>query len=100
MNAPHRLPGVAPDELESFRINSHVELVTLLRSLVRARSRCSVQFGEGAQDFLVKGKFDGPALVRAMRHSLERKRILEALRENEQRYKLLIESTSDYNFGI
>jgi PAS domain S-box-containing protein len=51
---------------------------------------------QGAQDFLVKGKFDGPALVRAMRHSLERKRILEALRENEQRYKLLIESTSDY----
>ncbi len=52
MNAPHRLPGVAPDELESFRIYSHVEVVTLLRSLVRARSRCSVQFGEGAQDFL------------------------------------------------
>lgn len=35
---------------------------------------------EGAQDYLVKGKFDGDLLVRSMRYSLERIRTEEALR--------------------
>ena len=54
----------------------------------------------GAQDYLIKGQVDGPALLRGLLHALERKRILEALRENEQRYKLLIESTSDYIYTV
>lgn len=54
----------------------------------------------GAQDYLVKGQVDGPVLLRSMLHALERKRITEALRENEQRYKLLIESTSDYIYTV
>lgn len=33
----------------------------------------------GAQDYLVKGKVDGPALRRAVRHSLERKRASQLL---------------------
>ena len=55
---------------------------------------------QGAQDYLVKGQVDGPVLLRAMLHALERKRIMEALRENEQRFKLLIESTSDYIYTV
>ncbi|MEW6657101.1 MAG: HD domain-containing phosphohydrolase [Thermodesulfobacteriota bacterium] len=35
---------------------------------------------EGAQDYLVKGKFDGDLLVRSMRYSQERMRTEEALR--------------------
>ena len=54
----------------------------------------------GAQDYLLKGQVDGPVLLRAVLHALERKRILEALRENEQRYKLLIETTSDYIYTV
>lgn len=54
----------------------------------------------GAQDYLLKGQVDGPVLLRALHHALERKRILEALRENEQRYKLLIETTSDYIYTV
>ena len=54
----------------------------------------------GAQDYLLKGQVDGPVLLRALLHALERKRILEALRENEQRYKLLIETTSDYIYTV
>jgi PAS domain S-box-containing protein len=34
----------------------------------------------GAEDFLVKGKFDGPILVRALRYAIERKRAEKALR--------------------
>src|SRR4051812_14575144 len=34
---------------------------------------------EGAQDFLVKGQFDGGLLMRAMRYAIERKQAQEAL---------------------
>lgn len=35
---------------------------------------------EGAQDYLVKGKVDGPRLVQAMRYAVERQRLLERTR--------------------
>lgn len=46
MNAPLDAP-LAAEDLESFRIHSRVEVVTLLRELVRSRSRVTVHAGNG-----------------------------------------------------
>jgi len=39
----------------------------------------------GAQDYLIRGRFDAEGLARAIRYALERKRYADVLRENEQR---------------
>jgi DNA-binding response OmpR family regulator len=41
----------------------------------------------GAEDFLIKGKFDNQLLLRALRYAIERKRAEQALRESEWRLK-------------
>src|SRR5512146_443194 len=46
---------------------------------------------EGAQDYLVKGRFDGSLLVRSMRYGLERKRGEAALQASEERFRSLVE---------
>lgn len=43
----------------------------------------------GAQDYLVKGKFDCDLLSRAISYAVERKQTLEALRRSEERYHKL-----------
>ena len=39
--------------------------------------------GEGAQDYLVKGRLDSGSLVRSLRYAIERKRAEEAVRRSE-----------------
>jgi PAS domain S-box-containing protein len=58
---------------------------TLADHLVRA----------GAQDYLVKGQINGQLLLRSIRYALERKQIESALRESEEKYRLLHESMID-----
>jgi PAS domain S-box-containing protein len=47
---------------------------------------------EGAQDYLVKGKVDGPALAHGLLYAIERNRAEEALEKSEAFYHSLVES--------
>jgi PAS domain S-box-containing protein/putative nucleotidyltransferase with HDIG domain len=47
----------------------------------------------GAEDFLVKGQFDGPILVRSLKYAITRKWSEDALRETKERYCNIFENT-------
>jgi diguanylate cyclase (GGDEF)-like protein/PAS domain S-box-containing protein len=49
----------------------------------------------GAQDYLVKGRFDTQTLVRSIRYALERKRGEKALRDSEERYAISVRGAND-----
>lgn len=49
----------------------------------------------GAQDYLIKGEFDGSLLNRALRYARERKISEFALRESENRFRDMFNSSSD-----
>jgi PAS domain S-box-containing protein len=51
-----------------------------------------VAMREGAQDYLVKNKVDGPALAHGLLYAIERKRAEEALEKSEAFYHSLVES--------
>jgi two-component system cell cycle sensor histidine kinase/response regulator CckA len=50
---------------------------------------------EGAQDYLVKGTFDGRLLLRSIRYAIERKRSEEALRHSEATVRAIFENSLD-----
>jgi two-component system, cell cycle sensor histidine kinase and response regulator CckA len=50
---------------------------------------------EGAQDYLVKGSFDGRLLVRSIRYAFERKQSEEALRNSEATVRAIFENSLD-----
>jgi len=50
---------------------------------------------EGAQDYLVKGTFDGRLLLRSIRYAIERKRSEEALRQSEATLRAIFENSLD-----
>ena len=54
----------------------------------------------GAQDYLAKGQVDGNLLVRALRHAIERRRAEEALRHSKERFRSLVETTSDWIWEV
>ena len=49
----------------------------------------------GAQDYLVKGRIDGPMLSRTMRYAIGRKRQERALQRSEERYRAVFQSAMD-----
>ncbi|HEY1936900.1 MAG TPA: response regulator [Candidatus Angelobacter sp.] len=50
---------------------------------------------EGAQDYLVKGSFDGRLLLRSIRYAIERKKSEEALRSSEATVRAIFENSLD-----
>ena len=49
---------------------------------------------DGAQDYLVKGKFDNRELTRSLRYAIERERVEQALRLSEESFRDLFDSMS------
>jgi len=49
---------------------------------------------KGAQDYLTKWPKDGQSIARALVHGIERKRVAEALRASETRFRLLVQSAA------
>jgi PAS domain S-box-containing protein len=47
---------------------------------LESEERATQALQQGAQDYLLKGQFDGPALTRAVRYAVERKRLEVSLR--------------------
>jgi two-component system, NarL family, sensor histidine kinase UhpB len=58
----------------------------------------------GAQDYLVKGEFDEKLLGKIVHYSIERKRMVEKLRQSNERYEFVNKATLDtiweWNFDI
>src|SRR5215467_12701778 len=50
---------------------------------------------EGAQDYIVKGSFDGRLLLRSIRYAMERKKSEEALRQSEVTVRAIFENSLD-----
>jgi signal transduction histidine kinase/DNA-binding response OmpR family regulator len=49
----------------------------------------------GAQDFLIKGEYTVQSLEKAARYSIERKKNLEIIKENNERYDIISKATND-----
>ncbi len=54
----------------------------------------------GVEDFLVKGQFNAPLLIRSAKYAVERKREKTVLRDSEERYRRLLASTTDYIYTV
>jgi PAS domain S-box-containing protein len=50
---------------------------------------------EGAQDYILKGSFDGRLLLRSIRYAIERKKSQEALRQSEVTVRAIFENSLD-----
>jgi PAS domain S-box-containing protein len=55
---------------------------------------------EGAQDYLVKGRFDAAGLRRAIQYAIEREQSDRALQESERHYKWLLEAITDHTYFV
>ncbi|MEV0900997.1 response regulator [Actinoplanes sp. NPDC049802] len=81
----------AVDDLR--RAVSGVPLVVL--SGTRDRELMLASLRAGAQDYLVKGSVDSELLSRSIRHAIERIRIGEELRRQQEQSRLIVETATD-----
>lgn len=85
------------DGINSFiRLNEearHISIIVLSGLADRQVALNTISLG--AQDYLVKGEFDEKVLVKSIQYSIERKKILQKVVENFERYNTLIKATND-----
>jgi PAS domain S-box-containing protein len=83
--------------LESYtelcKINSKVPVIILSGLSDTALSLKAISLG--AQDFLLKGAYNWQSLEKSVWYSIERKRNIELLKENNERYDLISKATND-----
>lgn len=85
------------DGLNTFiRVNDQVRHISIIvLSGLNDRQIALNTIALGAQDYLVKGEFDDKLLAKSIQYSIERKKILQKVVENFERYNTLIKATSD-----
>ena len=76
----------------------HPELPIVVMSGLDDERIAEAAVHDGAQDYLVKGQMDEVLLHRAVRYSIERKRVERALRDSEAFYQSLVENLPQYIF--
>jgi len=74
-------------------INSSIPIIILSGLLDTHISMNAISMG--AQDFLIKGEFNLQTLTKAITYSIERKKNLELIRQNNERYDLISKATND-----
>lgn len=88
-----------PDSEGLETIHKYIESDTTVPAValtsVRDNGRAEQAVLAGAQDYLVKGSFNGDLVVRTIRHAISRKKSEERLKESEQQFRLLIERSED-----
>ena len=72
---------------------SHIPFIVLTNENAENTGINAIQ--KGAQDFLIKGNFDGYLLYRAIQYAIERKQTEEKLRKSEEKYKDLFFRSQD-----
>lgn len=61
----------------------------IVLSVLNARELAIESISQGAQDYLIKGQFDGYILSRAINYAIERQRIQEILKQQIERERLM-----------
>jgi two-component system cell cycle sensor histidine kinase/response regulator CckA len=82
------------DTFERIRLGTTNEPIVVISGLNDERVALEA-VRAGAQDYLVKGRIEGQLLARVIRYAIERKHAVEALREREERSRLLTEAAFD-----
>lgn len=75
------------------KINSKIPVIILSGLSDTSLSLKAISLG--AQDFLLKGGYDAQSLEKSVRYSIERKKNIELLKENNERYDIISKATND-----
>jgi signal transduction histidine kinase/DNA-binding response OmpR family regulator len=79
--------------IKIFKINSTIPVIIL--SGLSDTSLPLKAISLGAQDFILKGEYDAKSLQKSVWYSIERKKNIESLKENSERYDIISKATND-----